>query len=219
MRVVFDLDGTLVDSVPDIHVAVVAMLAARGHPPLAEAETRRFVGDGARRLVERALAARGDGETDDAVEDALAIFRRHYDAAPARRSRPYPGVEAALNALSDARLGVCTNKPGAPARTLLGALGLDRAFAAVVGGDTAAGLKPDPAPLIAAFEALGDTGPRVFIGDSEIDAEAAARAGVAFALHTRGYAKAPPKRIAADARFDAFADLPAIVRALAGAAR
>lgn len=212
--VVFDLDGTLVDSVPDLHAALNATLADLGRPPLDEADTRRFVGDGVARLVERALAATG-GAGD--VEASVVRFRRYYDAAPAERSRPYPGAVAALDALSADgwTLGICTNKPERPARALLAALDLASHFATVVGGDSTATLKPDPGPLRAAFDALGRDGPRLFVGDSEVDAETAAAARVPFALHTEGYRRGPAEAIEACARFDAFDALPALARTLA----
>jgi phosphoglycolate phosphatase len=218
--ILFDLDGTLVDSAPDLHAAANRMLAELGRPALSLRQVTGFVGDGVPKLVERCLAATGG--TDGLHADAVSRFRRHYDAAPAELARLYPGVPDALTALRRAgcRSGLCTNKPEAPTRTLLAVLGLDGFFDAVVGGDTLPERKPDPAPLRRAIEALGgDVASALFIGDSEVDAATAANAGVAFALFTRGYRKLPVGRIAAAHAFDDFAMLPALALAPDGGGR
>lgn len=203
---VFDLDGTLIDSVPDLHAAVVAMLAGLGRAPLDRATVQSFIGNGVARLVARALAATGGA--DAALEaEGLAAFRAAYDAAPADRTRPYPGVEALLARACAAGvpLAVCTNKPEAPARVILDRLGLAPRFAAVIGGDTLAVLKPDPRPLEAALAAIGAApGRAVYVGDSETDEATAHAAGVAFALFTGGYRKKPVEAFAAACAFDRF---------------
>jgi phosphoglycolate phosphatase len=124
-------------------------------------------------------------------------------------------VTGALDALRAAghRLGICTNKPEEPTLLVLELLGLARYFDVVVGGDTLAQKKPDPAPLAHAFAALGD-GARLYVGDSEVDAETAQRAGVRFALYTEGYRKMPVETLAHDWRFADFTDLPGIVAAM-----
>lgn len=210
--IVFDLDGTLVDSAPDIVAAVNAMLADLGHPPLVGAVIAGFVGNGVVRLVERTLDHVGSTARR---QEALDRFRSHYDAAPANLTRPYPGVPEALEQLrfSGLPLGICTNKPEAPARALLDALSLDDFFEVVVGGDTTPHLKPDPHPLLHAFERLCvPPGEGVFVGDSEVDAETATRASIRFALHTRGYLRGPVETVTADARFGDFDALPGLLR-------
>ncbi|MEL6197682.1 MAG: phosphoglycolate phosphatase [Pseudomonadota bacterium] len=190
--VVFDLDGTLVDSAPDIHAAARRMLADLGRPPLPLADVTRFIGNGAAKMVERCLEATGG--IDGRIDAGLSAFRRHYAAAPAVLTRPYDGVEGCLAALAAAglALGVCTNKPEAPARAVLRGLGLDPYFAAVVGGDSTAALKPDPLPLRSCVDRLGTSlDQAVFVGDSETDAETATRAAIRFALFTGGYRKQP----------------------------
>ena len=212
--VVFDLDGTLVDSAPDLHAAANRMLAELGRPPLSLAQVTGFIGNGVPKLVERCLQATGGVEGLQA--GALARFRRHYDASPAELTRPYPGAVAALQALRGAgrRLGVCTNKPEAPARKLLALLGMHRHFDAVVGGDSLAVQKPDPAPLCHAIAALGgDPGSALYVGDSEVDAATAENAGVAFALFTQGYRRTPVERLRCAFAFGDFAELGEIVRA------
>lgn len=211
--VLFDLDGTLVHSAPDIHAAANAMLAEAGAAAVDLPTVQGFIGEGAAVLVARLMAARG--LPPGRHEELLARFRAAYDTAPARLTRPWPGVPGALAALARAghALGVVTNKPEAPARAVLAALGLAEHIAVVVGGDSLPVRKPDPGPLIHALAALG-AADGIFVGDSEIDAAAAAAAGLPFALFTRGYRRAPAEAIAAALHFDDFAGLPAALAAL-----
>ena len=210
--VVFDLDGTLVHSAPDLHAAANRMLGELGRPPLSLERVTRFVGDGVPKLVERCLAATGGVAGLHA--EAVGRFRRHYDAAPAELTRPYPNVVPAAHALREAgcRLGVCTNKPEAPARKLLGVLGMEALFDALVGGDTLPEKKPDAAPLRRAIRALGGApGSALYVGDSEIDAATAGNAGVRFALFTGGYRKVSADALSPAYRFDDFLDLRRIL--------
>lgn len=206
---VFDLDGTLIDSAPDIHAACARMLADYGHAPLPPERIQAFVGNGAPRLVERVMAAVGESAGHG---DWLARFLAHYAADPATLTRPYPGVPEALERLAAAghALGLCTNKPEAPAREILRLLGLDHHFSVVIGGDSTPATKPDPLPLARAFEALPAL-PRLFIGDSEVDAATARALPVTFALFTEGYRKSPLADLPHDHAFARFADLPALV--------
>jgi phosphoglycolate phosphatase len=219
--VVFDLDGTLVDSAPDLHAAASAMLAGLGRREVTRAEATSFVGNGIERFVARCLEATGrtpDAETGAA---ALARFRAQYEAAPAALTRPYPGVPELLAALraSGRPLGVCTNKPEAPARAILGDLGLATHFDAVVGGDTLPVLKPHPAPLLHCLAALGaDPAEALYVGDSETDAETARAAGVPFALFSGGYRKSPLAAFDGAQVFDDFPALAAQLGLPAGAA-
>ncbi|MEM1344061.1 MAG: phosphoglycolate phosphatase [Pseudomonadota bacterium] len=203
--IVFDLDGTLVDSAPDLHAAANAMLADLGHAPLDLAQVTRFIGNGVAKLVERCLQARGGGDPGA----ALALFRAHYARAPVALTKPYPGVDALLTRLSGQyRLGVCTNKPEAPARTVLEALGLTAPFEVVIGGDTVGVLKPDPAPLMAALAGLETSRKAaLFVGDSETDAATAQAGGVRFALFSGGYRKTPVEDMSTDLVFDRHAEL------------
>jgi phosphoglycolate phosphatase len=210
--VVFDLDGTLVDSAPDIHAVAVRTLADLGRPAVTLAQARSFVGNGAATFVARCLAATGPEPGDALRAEALRLFHRHYDADPAALTRPYPGVVALLGALRDrgARLAVCTNKPAGPTRGVLEALELAPFFGAVVAGDTLSVLKPHPGPLRLAFARLGaDPAGGLFVGDSETDADTAEAAAVPFALFTGGYRRGPAEGIRADFRFDDFAALAA----------
>jgi phosphoglycolate phosphatase len=216
MRIVFDLDGTLIDSAPDIHAAGNAVLAAEGMPSVDFETAWRFVGRGAANFV-RQLEHAAAGENDpDRTERMRLRFLAEYETAHALTTI-YPGVEEALKTLAGAgwRLGLCTNKPYAPARSVLAHFGWADRFETVLCGDSLPVMKPDPAPLWAAFEPLGD-GPMVYVGDSETDAETARAAGVPFALFTRGYRKTPVTDMHHDRAFDDWADLPGIARALIG---
>lgn len=208
--VIFDLDGTLVHSAPDLHAAAAAMLAELGRATVTLEQVTGFVGDGVPMLVRRCLHATG-GLPDDGVRTALALFSDHYGRDPTRLTRPYPGVAATLQRLAGARLalGICTNKPEAAARHVLRGMGLSGWFGAVVGGDTLAAHKPDPATVRAVLAALGaDRAGALYVGDSETDAATARAAGLPFALFTGGYRKTPVQDLAPDWAFDSFDDLP-----------
>lgn len=217
--VLFDLDGTLAHSAPDLHAAGNALLDERGLPPIDLPALIGFVGEGVPKLVARILAHHGA----DADPSAIDRFRDLYDAEGHARTALYPGVAEALMVLRGRglRLGVCTNKPERPARELLGLLGAADWFDAVVGGDTLPVRKPDAAPLrLAAERCDADTDSCLYVGDSETDALTAKNAGAPFLLFTNGYRKAPVAEIPHRAAFQAFADLPALVNDIAqGAGR
>ncbi|MDH5797545.1 MAG: phosphoglycolate phosphatase, partial [Paracoccaceae bacterium] len=183
--VVFDLDGTLIDSAPDIQAAANKMLAAEGKAPLDLPTVTSFIGNGLPKLVERVMRARGISVDEHARLTEMTLG--FYNAAPSNLTRLYPGVRQALETLRQAncQIGLCTNKPVEPTWGILKDFDLTRFFDVVVGGDSLAVKKPDPAPLNAAFENLG-VGSRYYVGDSEVDAETAARANVPFLLFTEG---------------------------------
>ena len=211
-RIVFDLDGTLIDSAPDIRAVANAVLADMDRPPITPAETRDFIGDGTDVFVQRLRAARDIGAEEHAR--MLADFMHLY-ADAVTLTRPYPGVIAALSDLRAAghALGICTNKPMGPTRRVLDHLDLTRFFATVLGGDSLPLRKPDPSPLHAAFAALPE-GPRIYVGDSDVDAETGARAQVPFVLFTEGYRKSPVAALPHAAHFAHFDDLGEIVARL-----
>ena len=190
--VIFDLDGTLVDSAPDLHAAACRLLEERGAKSLTLAQVHGFVGAGVPKLVERCLEASGLPAKGRPLADAVARFTEIYGAAPAELSRAHDGVDEALGSLS-ARgllLGVCTNKPEGLTRQVLAGLALDRHIRVAVGGDTLAVMKPDARMLAHTADALGVGLDEVlFVGDSEIDAEMAAASKVRFALYSGGYRK------------------------------
>lgn len=187
----FDLDGTLVDSVPDLTRCVNAALASAQRPAVTQAQVRDWVGNGAARLLHRALTGRRDGQALAAEHAAaLAVFNEHYAAEPCRDSRLYPGVAEAVAALrhDGVPLGLVTNKPSRFVAPLLAMLGLGDAFACQVGGDSTARLKPDPLPVRHALGLLGcDARHAVLVGDSHIDMAAGRAAGVATVAVAYGY--------------------------------
>lgn len=210
--VVFDLDGTLIDSAPDIHAAVNRTLAEVGAAPLDLARVTSFIGNGVPVLIERVQATCALPQPHG---DLVARFMGHYNADPATLTRLYPNVRETLEALSGEgwAIGLCTNKPVGPSHEILAAFGIDTLFDAVVGGDSLTQKKPDPAPLLHAAAALG--GARTaYVGDSEVDAETAHRAALPFALFTHGYRKTPVDELHHDALFDDFAALPAVLESL-----
>lgn len=211
--IVFDLDGTLVHSAPDIANAANRMLEEAGHGPLDMATAISFVGHGIPHFVRQAME---HYSINPALHDALtARMIVHYTAHPADLTQPYPGVVAALGELKAQghALGVCTNKYYTQSMQVLDALNLSRFFDVVIGGDTLPVKKPDPAPMHAAFAALPGA-PVLYVGDSETDAETARRAGQAFALFTQGYRKVPVHALPHALAFDDFAALPEFVASL-----
>ncbi|MCX7931299.1 MAG: HAD-IA family hydrolase [Rhodovarius sp.] len=172
---VFDLDGTLVHSAPDLAAALNRRLAAAGLPPLTVAEVQPMIGDGARRLLERGFAARGA----KVPPDALAAFLADPALEGGPLTAPFPGMAELLERLAAEgwRLAVCTNKPEGPARALLGRLGLARHLRAIGGGDSFAVRKPDPAHLLLTIGAAGG-GRAVMVGDHQNDMLAARGAGI-----------------------------------------
>jgi len=210
MNIVFDLDGTLVDSAPDIAVAANKVLAGEGLEPIDLPTITSFIGNGLPKLVERVMRTRGIGSQHfERIYDQMKEF---YNAAPADESKPMPGVPELLESLKadGHKLGVCTNKPEEPARLMLALLGLESYFDTVVGGDALPEKKPHPAPLNLAFERLG-VGPRLYVGDSEIDAEVALAAAVRFAIYAHGYRKQAIEGLPHDFRFDHFREVKPIV--------
>jgi len=207
---VFDLDGTLIDSAPDLRAAINQMLRERGRPPLSLAQVRRMIGDGATALVRRALTE--SGLDPEQATPALPRFLQLYESDAVRLTRPYPGVPATLAALrrQGYRTAICTNKPQHATLTVLEGLGLLSLFDAIAGGDRFAVKKPDPGHLLGLFDALGGHAQRAaMIGDNENDAAAAHGAGIPLVLMRYGYARVDPESLGADALLDHFADLPA----------
>jgi phosphoglycolate phosphatase len=211
--VVFDLDGTLADTAPDIAAALNRMLTALGREALPEKTIRSLVGHGARSLVERALAATGGGP-EALVDRGLPLYLDFYAADVCVGTLPYPGVERALDELAAAgvSLALCTNKVEGLTHQLLAALGWTERFAAVVGGDSLPTRKPDPAMLHEAIARAGG-GPAAYVGDSITDADTARAAEVPFVAVSFGFSDVPATEFGADAVIDQFNDLiPALRR-------
>lgn len=210
----FDLDGTLVDSARDIAAALSVVSRARGGADVSAETVRPLVSLGASTLVARALGPVASDPTAD-----LMAFRTVLRAAPSDPAIVFPGVFRALASLAEQgwRMAVVTNKPEALATALLATHRLDRFFAAVVGGDTAGVPKPDPAPLHHALTALGATpGEALFVGDSDIDAAAAATLAIPLLVYRGGYGVADIDAGQAAGWFDRFDDLPALAAAHRG---
>lgn len=206
----FDLDGTLVDSVPDLTAALNEVLGEHGYPALSLAEVKPMVGDGVPTLVARAFAARGGGPAE--AEAALPRYIEIYEAHATDLTRPYPAVIDTLGELRRRgyRTAVCTNKLQRATATVLAGLGLAPLFDGVAGGDRYTVRKPDPGHLLCLIAELGAS-PRhaAMIGDSENDAAAAHAAGVPLIIMRYGYARRDPATFEADAVLDHFAQLPA----------
>lgn len=207
--VLFDLDGTLVDSLPDLAAAVNRMLAKAGRAPLEPAEVKAMVGDGAATLVARAFAARGGLPGAD-VAPLLADFLADYEPRSAELTRPWPGVVETLTALKarGLALAVCTNKPTKATREVLAVLSLDGFFEVVVGGDDTPALKPDPRHITLILDRLGlRADEAVMVGDSINDVLAAKAAGVASIVVGFGYARGPAAELGADHVINDFRQL------------
>ena len=211
---IFDLDGTLIDSAGDLHAALDRLLDELGRPPLSLAEVTRMIGDGVPKLVERALAAtsleEGHGGTVD-LAPATARFLELYEADPVRFTHPYADVPETLQRLAAAgyRLAICTNKPERATLHILAELGLAPLFEAVVGGDSLPVRKPDPAMLTTLLDRFGATpGNAILIGDSEVDMATAVAAGMPAVLMTYGYHRGSLDSIPCAATLDHFAELP-----------
>jgi len=207
-----DLDGTLIDTVPDLAAALNRLMRARGLAGFTLAETAAMVGDGVARLVGRACAARG--RTADAAD--LAAYSADYAAHTVEASRLFPGVADALRRMAAEgwHLAVCTNKPEAPARTLLRAFGLDGLIRAVGGGDSFPVRKPDPRHLLATLAAAGGSADRaVMVGDHANDVVAATGAGLPCIFAAWGYG-APEMAAGAAATATAFSEVPDLARVL-----
>ncbi len=211
----FDLDGTLLDTGDDLTAAINHTLSLVGRPTLSRAEALSYVGGGVQQLIHRALAA--TGETSPELEAEL--LPRHsdwYQAHLTDHTRPFPGAEAALDALAahGVRLGVATNKREAISRELLDRLGLARHFAVVIGGDTLGPerMKPKPDPLVEMAARAGG-GRTAFVGDSRFDVAAARAAGMPVVACAFGFAHEPVATLGADAVIAHFDELvPTLAR-------
>jgi phosphoglycolate phosphatase len=218
--IAFDLDGTLVDTAPDLIGTLNVLLAEEGLAPLPLEEARPYIGRGARWMLERGFQAAGAHLTADGVAPLFDRFIAHYEAHIADRSRPFPGCVAALEALKaqGAKLVVCTNKLTGLSTTLLDALDLARLFDAVIGADRTPAIKPDPRHLLTAIAAAGGSPERaVMVGDAATDAGAARAAKAPLILVSFGYTETPARELSPDILIDHYDELPAACVRLLGA--
>jgi len=215
--IVFDLDGTLVDTAPDLIGTLNVILTRHDVPPVGFDEARSMIGAGVKPLLVRGLASKGVELPAAEIDRLFAEYLDIYAAHIADRSRPFPGLEQALDALAAQgyRLAVCTNKLEWLSVRLLNTLGLSSRFAAICGQDTFAMRKPDPDMLrLTIVRAGGDTGHAVMVGDSMTDVATARAAAVPVIAVDFGYTEIAPADLGADRLISHFDALPAAVAEL-----
>jgi phosphoglycolate phosphatase len=220
VTVVFDLDGTLVDTAPDLIETLNVVLAREGLPGVPFERARNLIGGGARVMIERGLQEEGRSCTPAEIDRLFRQFRQYYSAHIADRSRPFPGLETALESLAadGARFAVCTNKLEALSVQLLDALDLSRHFVAVCGQDTFGVQKPDPQMLLKTIRQAGGHPERaVMVGDSASDINAARAAGIPVVAVDFGYTEIPVTELKPDRVISGFDELPVAVRSLLAA--
>lgn len=217
--VVFDLDGTLADTGPDLAAALNHALARLGRPLVPPDQVRHLVGHGGRALL-RGDLARSGGADEALVEQGFCFFGGHYAANICAGTTAYPGLEPALDALRarGVRTAICTNKPERLTHLLSEALGWAGRFDAVVGGDTLPVRKPDPAPLHAAIARAGG-GRAAFVGDSAVDADTARAAGVPFVAADFGFSEPGGALLGADAVIAGYGELVGVLERLGAVER
>ena len=209
--IAFDLDGTLVDTAPDLIGTLNHLLTAEGLPPLPLDQARPVIGHGARHLIQRGFRAAGQDIAPERLQQLFEGFIPHYLGRIAQESRPFPGCEDALDVLAaeGATLAVCTNKPTDLSVALLKALGLAARFAAIVGPDAAGVAKPDPRHLQAAVDVAGGSMSRtILVGDSNTDAGAARAANAGLIIVSFGYTDVPAADLGGDELIHHFDALP-----------
>lgn len=213
--IVWDLDGTLVDSAPDLASALNTVLDRRGFFTLSLNEVRKMIGNGVPKLVQRGFNAVGVRPDPAQLDELVAMFAKEYKACATDNTRPYPGVVEALQAIHSMNIpmGVCTNKPEAFTRQILEGLGLAGFFSSVVGGDSTSARKPDPEPVLACLGGLvSEPASSLMIGDSVHDVHAAHAAGVTIGVVPWGYRSAPVEELGADFVLHDLAGLPGMIR-------
>lgn len=209
--IVFDLDGTLVETAPDLVNTLNHLLVGEGVAPLPYDQARLMIGQGAKALIARGFAAAGAPLSDARLATLFEAFIEHYLAHIADHSRPFDGVMAAIDAMEaeGARMAVCTNKRTDLSVALMDTLKISHRFAAIIGGDAAPAQKPDARHLLTTIErAGGDPTRAVMVGDSISDAGAARAAKVPLVLVSFGYTDTPAKDLGADILIDHFDELP-----------
>jgi len=217
--IVFDLDGTLIDTAPDLVDTLNIILTREGIPAVPFATARNMIGGGARKLIERGLTAEGRDCRTTEVDRLYRDFVAYYGDHVADRSRPFPGLEAALDRLIEDgwRFAVCTNKLEGLSLKLLGALNLMNRFDAICGQDTFGVQKPHPDILLHTIRRAGGTPERsIMVGDSVNDVGVARAAGVPVIAVAFGYTEIPVAELEADIVIEKFSELPTAVLDLAG---
>ena len=213
--IVWDLDGTLVDSAPDLTFALNTVLDKRGFFTHSIETVRTMIGNGVPKLVERGFNAVGVRPDPAQLDELVAMFVKEYKACATDNTHPYPGVVEALQEIHGMNIpmGVCTNKPEAFTRQILEGLGLSGYFSSVVGGDSTKTRKPDPEPVLACLRALlTEPATSLMIGDSVHDVHAANAAGVTVGVVPWGYRSAPVEELGADFILNDATALPKMIR-------
>ena len=213
--IVWDLDGTLVDSAPDLASALNTVLDMRGFFTLSINEVRKMIGNGVPKLVERGFNAVGIRPDPAQLDELIAMFVKEYKVCATDKTRPYPGVVEALQEIHSMNIpmGVCTNKPEAFTRQILEGLGISGYFSSVVGGDSTSARKPDPEPVLACLRGLvAEPASSLMIGDSVHDVHAAHAAGVKIGVVPWGYRSAPVEDLGADFVLHDLSGLPGLIR-------
>jgi phosphoglycolate phosphatase len=214
--VIFDVDGTLVDSAADIHAALNHGLALAGCRPVGLDDSRRLIGLGLERSVEKVLADCGFTLKAAELARIKSASTAYYDAHLLERTELYAGVAETLEALRDTgtRLGICTNKRAASTRRILSGLGIVNHFGVIIAREATAQGKPHPAPLFAAIEALkGESSRAAMVGDTLADMQCARAAGVAAIAVSYGYSDVPLSELGADTTIAVFTELLFALRA------
>ena len=219
--VIYDLDGTLIDSARDMCLAVSRVLADHGLPPISDEDARHFMGEGSKMTMRRAFAKNGRTLDDAEVSAVTREFVRYYEQDPIRFTTAFDGVAEVVARLDGLRLkqGVCTNKFERPARMILEGLKLMPPIAAVAGADTFTVRKPDPGHILQLIDKMGGRPDRsVMIGDSIHDVKAAHAAGLPAVLVSWGYTAQPASELGAEAVIERFDALPQALERIAAAA-
>jgi len=218
--VIYDLDGTLIDSAKDMQVAVSRVLADHGLPPVSEDDVRIFMGQGSKVTMGKAFAKHGKSLDEEALSAVTREFVRYYEADPVSHTSAFPGVAEVVARFARLGLkqGVCTNKFERPSRMILEHLKLMPPIADVAGADTFPVRKPDPKHILMLIERMGSSPQRaVMIGDSIHDVEAAHGAGLPAVLVSWGYTDRPASELGAEAVIQQFEGLPVALQQIAGA--
>ncbi len=215
--VVFDLDGTLVDTAPDLCAATNYALASAGRGEVSADTVRGLIGGGLRRMIELGFETTGEALDDPELDRHWASALAYYSQNLSANSRMFEGVIQVLESLAMAKvpMAVCTNKPTLLAKRLLADLRIDYYFGAVLGGDALSVRKPDSAHLVSTIGALGvDPKRAVMVGDSEVDVNAARNSSVPVIVVSFGYTKIPAGELGADRVIDSYAELPDAIAAV-----
>ncbi|MCE2510122.1 MAG: HAD-IA family hydrolase [Alphaproteobacteria bacterium] len=216
--ILFDVDGTLIDSVADLLAAFNKLLTAAGHAPITREEALPLLKGHASDLVAGVFALRGETLSGSALEEKVKLFRHYFEYPEPQLTAAYPGVVETLAVLKDAGLclAVCSNKPQASAVRTLAMTGLDSYFEFVAGGDSFDGTKkPEAEHVLKTLEAVGaapETG--VLVGDTDVDIEGARNAGIPHVFCGYGYSTVPPDALGVDITIQTFNELIGVLRGL-----